>query len=110
MAKKAENEEELTPEVIAARKKVEATTKEKVVEAIEGGVPAGKAVDIIGEVAPPKNPEDPDDVKEFFVRLDGKLDKLISFHESEPDPDEPEPEVVAEPPPPEKKWWELYWE
>lgn len=96
-----------------ARKKVEDKVGKKVDDVIDKGANPKKAIDIVGDVTPPDDPSDPEDVKAFFDRIDQKLDRLLEGKGTPPpdDDDEEEEEIEDVPPPVDSRRVPiLYWE
>lgn len=104
MAKK----DEVIPEPPAKTKEeIELETKKKTDDA-EAAIKkaAGERVNIIGEIKDVKkpDPDDPKEVKEYFKKIDEKIEKLLSFHE----PKKPDPTPTPDPEPKPKKvaWYD----
>lgn len=45
---------------------------------------AGVPQNVIGDVSPPKDPDDPDDVKNYMKRVEEKLDRALAAKEAPP--------------------------
>lgn len=85
MAKKVEVETENTEiesenneELEVAQEQVETKVAKKVAKAVKEGASKKQAVNVIGDITPPQDPEDKEDVKEYLKRVESKLDQLLA--------------------------------
>lgn len=90
-----EGEGEEGEELDAAREKVEDKVADKAGRALKKGVPKKTIKNIVGEIEPP-NPEDKDDVKSYFKKLDEKIDKVVAALEKKSAASEDDGEGEAE--------------
>lgn len=71
-----ESHEELEEEIAEKKSKI----KKK---AVAAGANSSQVQNIIGEVKPPENPENKEDVLSYFKKLDEKIDRLLKSKEAE---------------------------